>query len=115
MGDKIADDRPSRADNIVPDISEKAMDSEKQALRTEDADAALEFLYSEGTTIMTDIDEKRLVRKVDWRIVPLMCRSSGVKQIVACYSANKKCQKISGACYNLQYLDKTLVNYANVM
>lgn len=104
MGGKISDDRPSRTDNIVPDTtSEKATDSEKQALRTEDADAALEFLYSEGTTIMTDVDEKRLVRKVDWRIVPLMCRSPSIQRIVACYSANKKCQKSQGhvTTYNI--------------
>ncbi|KAG8166922.1 hypothetical protein KVR01_002611 [Diaporthe batatas] len=93
MADKISDDQPSRTTgNLVPDASGKAMDLEKQALRSKDADAALEFLCSEGTTVMTDVDEKSLVRKIDWRIVPLMW-----------------------ACYNLQYLDKTLVNYANVM
>ncbi|KAI2609164.1 allantoate permease [Hypoxylon sp. NC1633] len=57
-----------------------------------DVDAALEYLNHEGTSVMTEIDEKRLVRKLDWTIVPLMW-----------------------AIYNLQYLDKTLINYANVM
>ncbi|KAI1497792.1 allantoate permease [Biscogniauxia marginata] len=57
-----------------------------------DADAALEYLNHENTVIMTEINEKKLVRKIDWAIVPLMW-----------------------ACYNLQYLDKTLINYANVM
>ncbi|KAL1865883.1 hypothetical protein Daus18300_006995 [Diaporthe australafricana] len=90
MADKISDENTSATDKAVLDNS--AMDSEKQVLRTKDADAALEFLYAEETTIMTDVDEKKLVRKIDWRIVPLMW-----------------------ACYNLQYLDKTLVNYANVM
>lgn len=75
MADKISDNHPSPTDNNVLDNSEKAMDSEKQALRSQDADAALEFLYAEETTIMTDVDEKKLVRKIDWRIVPLMCRS----------------------------------------
>lgn len=41
---------------------------------------------------MTAADEKLVKHKVDWRIVPLML-----------------------ACYMLQYLDKTLINYANVM
>ncbi|KAF2720228.1 allantoate permease [Polychaeton citri CBS 116435] len=41
---------------------------------------------------MTVADERALVRKIDKRIIPLMF-----------------------ACYSLQYLDKTLVNYANVM
>ena len=41
---------------------------------------------------MTREDEKKLVRMIDWMIVPLMW-----------------------SCYCLQYLDKTLINYANVM
>lgn len=55
-------------------------------------DAALQYLLHEETTAMTDIDEKKLVRKIDRMIVPLMW-----------------------CCYNLQYLDKTLINYAAVM
>lgn len=77
MADKISDSHPSTVGNDVLDNSEKTMDSEKQALKSKDADAALEFLYAEETTVMTDVDEKSLVRKIDWRIVPLMCRSSG--------------------------------------
>ncbi len=50
-----------------------------------DVDAALEYLNNEGTTVMTAVDEKRLVRKIDWMIIPLMW-----------------------CCYNLQYLDKIL-------
>ncbi|KAK1986956.1 major facilitator superfamily transporter [Colletotrichum cereale] len=57
------------------------------------ADAALDFLRNGGDVRpMTADDERALKRKIDWRIVPLMF-----------------------ACYILQYLDKTLINYANVM
>lgn len=58
------------------------------------ADAALDFLRHEegGVREMTLEDERRLRRKIDWMIVPLMW-----------------------CCYCLQYLDKTLINYANVM
>jgi len=35
-----------------------------------DVDAALEYLDHEDTTIMSTIDEKKLVRKIDWMIVP---------------------------------------------
>ncbi|KAL7625986.1 hypothetical protein AAE478_002755 [Parahypoxylon ruwenzoriense] len=70
---------------------EKA-DMEGQGLDGVDVDAALEYLNRESTTVMTEIDEKALVRKLDFTIVPIMW-----------------------ACYNLQYLDKTLINYANVM
>lgn len=57
------------------------------------ADAALEFLRKDGETPpMTPKDEQCLKQKVDWRVVPLML-----------------------SCYLLQYLDKTLINYANVM
>ncbi|KAI4720151.1 major facilitator superfamily transporter [Aureobasidium sp. EXF-10727] len=57
------------------------------------ADAALDFLRHEGEGVdMTEDDEKRLVRKIDWMIMPLMW-----------------------CCYVCQYLDKTLINYAAVM
>ncbi|PNS15701.1 High-affinity nicotinic acid transporter [Sphaceloma murrayae] len=57
------------------------------------ADAALAFLRDRGDVPeMTPQDEKRLVRKIDWMIMPLMW-----------------------TCYVLQYLDKTLINYAAVM
>lgn len=61
---------------------------------TSNADAALAFLRNASTTVrpMSAADEKRLVRKVDWMIMPIMF-----------------------CCYCLQYLDKTLINYANVM
>ncbi|KAI0834472.1 allantoate permease [Hypoxylon sp. FL0890] len=71
---------------------ETKTEKEGQVPKTTDVDAALEYLDREGTTIMTEVDEKALVRKIDWMIVPIMW-----------------------ACYNLQYLDKTLINYANVM
>ncbi|ROV93823.1 hypothetical protein VMCG_08817 [Cytospora schulzeri] len=79
-------------DKVIMEKVAVAKDSEKQALEHKNVDAALEFLASEEIGIMTEVDEKKLVRKIDWRIMPVMW-----------------------ACYNLQYLDKTLVNYANVM
>lgn len=48
------------------------LDQEKQALRPDKVDAALEFLNNESGTVV-EVDEKKLVRKIDWRIVPLMC------------------------------------------
>lgn len=51
------------------------LDSEKQALRSDKADAALEFLNNEHGTV-AEVDEKALVRKIDWRIVPLMCKQA---------------------------------------
>lgn len=50
-----------------------AKDPEMQVLKPNDADAALEFMTHENTGTMTEVDEKKLVRKIDWRIVPLMC------------------------------------------
>ncbi|KAF2090099.1 allantoin permease [Saccharata proteae CBS 121410] len=55
-------------------------------------DEALDFLRREAVGELTEIDENKLVRKIDWMIVPLMW-----------------------CCYCLQYLDKTLINYAAVM
>lgn len=65
-------------------VDEKVL--EKSAYK--DADKALEFLRingdsEEGTVVA--IDEKALVKRIDWMIVPIMF-----------------------ACYFLQYLDKSL-------
>lgn len=57
----------------------------KNALAAGKADAALEFLHKEDNGVSVNIDEKLLVRKIDWMIMPLMW-----------------------AAYNLQYLDKVL-------
>ncbi|KAF2095380.1 allantoin permease [Rhizodiscina lignyota] len=58
-----------------------------------DADEALTFLRQEGDDdAISEVDEKKLLRKIDFMIVPLMW-----------------------SCYFLQYLDKTLINYAAVM
>lgn len=57
------------------------------------ADAALDFLRHEGSARpMSKQDEKKLLRKIDFMVMPLMF-----------------------GCYCLQYLDKTLINYAAVM
>ncbi|KAK9852465.1 hypothetical protein MYU51_008259 [Penicillium brevicompactum] len=61
-------------------------------IATGKVDAALEFLRTEDVAVITEVDEKALVRKIDWMIMPLMW-----------------------AAYNLQYLDKVLINYASVM
>ena len=57
----------------------------------DDADAALAFLRHHGSSAASSIDERRLVRKIDLMIMPLLL-----------------------LVYNLQYLDKTLINYAAV-
>lgn len=75
------------------DEAEVGQVEELSSSSTADVDAALDFLRHEGPVReMTVEDEKRLVRKIDWMIMPLMWM-----------------------CYCLQYLDKTLINYANVM
>lgn len=86
-----------------PHDKEKALHSTPEELSPEveigeikdvkNADAALDFLrHEEGAVEMTAEDEKRLVRKIDWMVMPLMW-----------------------CCYFAQYLDKTLINYAAVM
>ncbi|KAH9898969.1 allantoate permease [Xylariomycetidae sp. FL2044] len=73
-------------------MSSETKETKGQTPKATDVDAALEYLNHENTTVVTEISERALVRKLDLTIVPIMW-----------------------ACYCLQYLDKTLVNYANVM
>lgn len=62
-------------DKVIMEKPTTGKDPEKQALEHKNVDAALEFLASEEIRIMTEADEKKLVRKIDWRIMPLMCMS----------------------------------------
>ena len=72
------DDEVYRTNSQTEEMPEKP--------RFKDGDKALEFLRTEaGDHEGEDIDEKALVRKIDWMVVPLMF-----------------------CCYLLQYLDKSL-------
>lgn len=72
------DDQVYRAGSYAEENNEKPVFN--------DGDKALEFLRTEAEVGEGDaIEEKRLVRKIDWQIVPLMF-----------------------CCYFLQYLDKSL-------
>ncbi|KAF2829055.1 allantoin permease [Ophiobolus disseminans] len=60
---------------------------------TKGGDEALRFLKSQHAVgDLSPAEEEKLIRKIDWMVMPLMW-----------------------SCYCLQYLDKTLVNYAAVM
>ncbi|KAM5347101.1 hypothetical protein ACJ41O_010106 [Fusarium nematophilum] len=78
----------------IEKVPSPAYDAEdlKDGEAIDNRDAALQFLNTAHVTTMTAEDEKLLVRKIDIMIVPLMF-----------------------GCYFLQYVDKTLINYANVM
>lgn len=68
--------------------SECAVDieaKETSPVASSKADAALDFLQSGDSVSFSEVEEKALVRKIDWMIVPLMW-----------------------AVYFLQYLDKIL-------
>ncbi|KAK5800686.1 hypothetical protein VI817_002898 [Penicillium citrinum] len=71
-------DDPVRGGSVDVDVKNGIIQEGK-------ADAALEFLRDEETFDAIEVDEKTLVRKIDWMIMPLMW-----------------------AAYNLQYLDKVL-------
>ncbi|ETN38213.1 uncharacterized protein HMPREF1541_06244 [Cyphellophora europaea CBS 101466] len=82
-------------DASVSPTEEKAEVHSMKAAATapRDGDAALAFLRSNlAESDSQAVDEKALLRKIDWMIMPLMF-----------------------GCYFLQYLDKTLINYAAVM
>ncbi len=73
-------------DNDAPAAMELEGGEPTKVISAREVDAALQFLDNDGTrTTMTEIEEKRLIRKIDWHLMPLMT-----------------------CCYFLQYLDKTL-------
>lgn len=79
------DDNIRHSDSYTDDMAEKPI--------YKDGDKALDFLRSEAYEGEAQaIDQRKLVRKIDFMVVPLMF-----------------------CCYCLQYLDKSLLNYASVM
>lgn len=80
MKDDIETHQTSTTVNSVETINEKYVDYK-------DVDAALGFLRANADSgnAAIDIDEKKLMRKVDWMVMPLLF-----------------------CCYYLQYTDKTL-------
>lgn len=58
-----------------------------------DADEAYKVFAAQGEVIvLTPEEERRLLKKIDWNLMPLLC-----------------------IVYGLNYLDKTTVSYASVM
>lgn len=69
-------------------------DVESGSVTPYEGDAALSYLrqqIGDGDTGVADINESKLVWKIDFMIMPLMW-----------------------CCYFLQYLDKTLINYVSI-
>jgi len=64
----------------------------KPTVVDKDADDALKFIVEGDVISMSPEEERKLVRKIDFMILPLLF-----------------------GCYFLQYLDKTLINYAAIM
>jgi hypothetical protein len=79
------DSSTSKEDRKFPDPLDISSLEHGSSVAPKDGDAALAFLQSEEVVEFTAEQEKKLVRKIDWMIVPLMW-----------------------SCYFLQYLDKTL-------
>lgn len=85
MAETMTDSISGKDDKVV---ATSAVDTESKVdghVSLGQADAALEYLHAGEVATFSDIDEKRLVRKIDWMVVPLMW-----------------------AIYFLQYLDKIL-------
>lgn len=59
-----------------------------------DGDAALKAMQDLNgeTIVITEEDEKRVLRKIDWHLMPMLC-----------------------IVYGLNYLDKTTLSYASIM
>ncbi|KAK5051549.1 hypothetical protein LTR84_003201 [Exophiala bonariae] len=71
----------------------RAESVDEKFVGAKDVDEALQFLHAHAATAqLTEINEKKLMRKVDWMIMPLMF-----------------------SVYYLQYTDKTLLSSAAIM
>lgn len=75
MDGHISHDQATSTEDKTAVAKAVTRDPEKQVLEHKNVDAALEFLNTEELGSMSEVDEKKLLHKIDWRIVPLMCTS----------------------------------------
>jgi hypothetical protein len=61
------------ADNKAERPLEERFETIDTSAKINNGDAALGFLNNTVVAEMSEEDEKRLVRKIDWMIIPLMC------------------------------------------
>lgn len=76
---------PTEKEIVQDQLASVGEEAPSKMIGSRDVDEALPFLANEHVTPLSEADEKKLVRKIDWRIVPLLL-----------------------ACYMLEFLDKTL-------
>ncbi len=60
-------------DNKTDRPLEERFEMVDTATKIHNGDAALQFLNTSVVAEMTPEQEKKLVRKIDWMIIPLMC------------------------------------------
>lgn len=69
----ISDDKNDIEASARDSSPDHAVGEVKNIKHDKNQDAALDFLRSEGEVrLMSPADEKRLLRKIDWRVIPLM-------------------------------------------
>ncbi|EHK97936.1 putative Uncharacterized transporter [Glarea lozoyensis 74030] len=99
MSEKIVENSSGDLEKVA-DLSPKATidNGESKDIRIihadpNDGDIALNaFAGHEGVIVLTPEAEKKLLRKIDWNLMPMLC-----------------------VVYGLNYLDKTTLSYASVM
>lgn len=96
--------------DIEKGVDEEIGDVQKKAMPTAETDDALKFLRRDDEHgAFEDIDEKVLLRKIDWMVMPVRF------PLHSWLFLTNRFIQLMFSCYILQYLDKTLINYANVM
>lgn len=85
---------PEKASTTADVTQEKVGNVVLKHADRNDADEALKVLEGENGEVieLTPEDERKLLRKIDWNIMPMLC-----------------------IVYGLNYLDKTTVSYASIM
>ncbi|KAK2872006.1 hypothetical protein FQN49_002626, partial [Arthroderma sp. PD_2] len=90
QAERISSSREEKVEDADP---EKSVGIEKEVVKhAEDADEAMKAFAEAGPIVLTAEDNKRLLKIIDWNLMPLMC-----------------------VVYGLNYLDKTTLSYASVM
>jgi len=102
----------------APAVQQPVIEMPSEKLATREVDGALAFLRNEADASIAELDEKKLVRRIDWLIMPMLFGVYVLQYIDKSLSMSLAAPSMHPMLYYRDLRIKLtlfIVNYANVM
>ncbi|KAI1626348.1 major facilitator superfamily domain-containing protein [Exophiala viscosa] len=103
----------------APAVRQPVIEMPSEKLATREVDGALAFLRNEADASIAELDEKKLVRRIDWLIMPMLFGVYVLQYIDKSLSMFTTAASVHPCCIPrmrpVNHADSFAVNYANVM